>query len=263
MSGLLTGNKTASAALRGDDFYASPYAALPPLLVAEGRRLPRVLWEPAAGNGALVVPLRNRGYDVTASDLNDWGCPDCEADADFLGKFADDIGRTLKFHHGDQFGIVTNPPFNIIEQFVERAVKMSPYVALLCRLAFLESEGRMKWWKQVGLRRVHLIAERLPMMHRHNYDGPKLSNAGMCFAWFVFESGKRSVNQVPVRWVSWKEASRKFPKTDADIPPEAKKHQRGLFELHSNPQPSTQTADTAGEPTPSHSPATPSQEIAA
>ena len=48
----LTGNKTASMAARGDDFYASPYAALPPLLVAERRRLPKVLWEPSCGNGA-------------------------------------------------------------------------------------------------------------------------------------------------------------------------------------------------------------------
>jgi len=247
---LLTGNKTASAAVRGDDFYASPYAALPPLLVAEGRRLPKVLWEPAAGNGALVLPLRNRGYSVLATDLNDWGCPDSEPEVDFLGPIAAQHGAHLAAL--ESFGIVTNPPFNIIEPFVERAVAMSPYVALLCRLAFLESEGRMKWWKQVGLRRVHLISERLPMMHRHNYEGPKLSNAGMCFCWFIFESGKRPANQVPVRWISWKEASRKFPQTDADIPPAAKKHQRGLFEVvNSSGAPSRQTdmADAVTPPT--------------
>lgn len=230
MSRLLTGNKTATAAVRQDDFYASPYAALPPLLVAEGRRLPRVIWEPSCGNGALVLPLRNRGFTVHATDLNDWGCPASEAEVDFLGPIAAQHGATMKDMFADRFGIVTNPPFNIIEAFVERAVAMSPYVALLCRLAFLESEGRMKWWRQVGLRRVHLIAERLPMMHRHLYTGPKLSNAGMCFAWFVFEPHKRPASQVPVRWVSWKEACRKFPQTDADTPPEARKHQRGLFE---------------------------------
>lgn len=228
MAGLLTGNKTASKATRGDDFYASPYAALPPLLVAERRHLPRTLWEPAAGNGALVLPLRNRGYSVFATDINDWGCPDCTADVDFTGGLAASLGERIAKRH-DRFGIVTNPPFGIIEEFVDRAVAMSPYVALLCRLAFLESEGRMNWWQRVGLRRVHLIAERLPMMHRHGYDGPKLSNAGMCFAWFIFEQGKRPTKQVPVRWISWKAACRKYPQTDADIPPAAKE-QRGLFE---------------------------------
>ncbi len=229
MTGLLTGNKTASKAIRGDDFYASPYAALPPLLVAEGKKLPRAIWEPSCGNGALVLPLRNRGFDVAASDINDWGCPYSTPHMDFVSHRAAVFGEDLRRLHGDRFGIVTNPPFGIIEEFVERAVAMAPYVALLCRLAFLESEGRMNWWKRVGLRRVHLIAERLPMMHRHGYEGPKLSSAGMCFAWYIFEPNKKPVNQVPVRWISWKEACRRYPQTDADTPPMAK-DQLGLFE---------------------------------
>lgn len=223
MTAILTGNKTASAADRGADFYASPYAALPPLLCAEGKRLPRTLWEPAAGNGALVLPLRNRGFDVTATDLHDWGCPGAEGQVDFLSSVAD------RYRPDGAFGIVTNPPFGIVEQFVERAVGLAPYVALLLRLAFLESEGRMKWFPTVGLRRVHVIGERLPMMHRHGYEGPKLSNAGMCFAWFIFERDKRPARQVPVRWVSWKESARRYPQTDADTPPVAK-DQLGLFE---------------------------------
>lgn len=225
---LLTGNKTASRETRGDDFYASPYAALPPLLMAEGKRLPRHLWEPAAGNGALVIPLRNRGFSVKATDLRDWGCPDCDGDADFTSIIGEQHAHMMKSQYGDRFGIVTNPPFGIIEQFVERAVAMAPYVALLCRLAFLESEGRMKWFPRVGLRRVHVIGERLPMMHRHGYDGPKLSNAGMCFGWFIFEPAKRPAHQVPVRWVSWKEACRKYPQMEEDTPPTAR-DQLGLF----------------------------------
>lgn len=228
MAGLLTGNKTATKAIRGDDFYASPYAALPPLLMAEGRKLPRTLWEPAAGNGALVIPLRNRGYTVHATDLRNWGCPDCEPEIDFTGELAAQYGAKLA-EQNDQFGIVTNPPFGIIQEFIDRAADMAPYAAILARLAFLESESRFQWWPQVGLRRVHIIAERLPMMHRHGYTGPKLSNAGMCFAWFIFEPGKRPLKHVPVRWVSWKEACRKFPQTDADTPPVAK-DQLGLFE---------------------------------
>lgn len=223
MAAILTGNKTASMAERGPDFYASPYAALPPLLCAEGKRLPRTIWEPACGNGALVLPLRNRGFTVRATDLHEWGCPDADGQVDFLSAVAD------RYRPDDAFGIVTNPPFGIVEEFVERAVGLAPYVALLLRLAFLESEGRMKWFPHVGLRRVHVIGERLPMMHRHGYEGPKLSNAGMCFAWFIFESGKRPARQVPCRWVSWKESARKYPQTDADTPPVAK-DQLGLFE---------------------------------
>lgn len=220
---LLTGNKTASMAERGPDFYASPYAALPPLLVAERRRLPRTLWEPSCGNGALVLPLRNRGFDVVATDLHDWGCPDSTGGVDFHSEVA------TGFRPDGEFGIVTNPPFGSVEEYVERAVNLSAYVALLLRLAFLESEGRMNWFPHVGLQRVHVIAERLPMMHRHGYEGPKLSNAGMCFAWFIFERDRRPLRRVPLRWISWKESARAYPQTDADTPPIAK-DQLGLFE---------------------------------
>ena len=217
---LLTGNARNAQADDDLNFYATPYAALPPLLMAEGKRLPRAIWEPACGNGALVVPLRNRGFHVTATDLHDWGCPDSETGIDFRGTAAADVGARLAAEH-ERFGVITNPPFNIIESFVERAVSLSPYVALLCRLAFLESEGRMNWFPQVGLRRVHVIGERLPMMHRHGYDGPKLSSAGMCFAWFIMERGKRMSRKVPVSWVSWKKAARRFPQRPDDDPPSA------------------------------------------
>lgn len=223
MTGLLTGNKTATMAVRGPDFYASPYAALPPLLVAEKRRLPRTLWEPSCGNGALVMPLRNRGYDVVATDLHDWGCPDSYGGVDFHSEVA------TGFRPDVPFGIVTNPPFGSVEEYIERAVNLAPYVALLLRLAFLESEGRMNWFPHVGLQRVHVIGERLPMMHRHGYDGPKLSTAGMCFAWFIFERDRRPLSRVPLRWISWKESAKVYPQTDADTPPIAK-DQLGLFE---------------------------------
>lgn len=88
MPALLTGNKTATMAERGADFYASPYAALPPLLVSEGKRLPRTIWEPSCGNGALVLPLRNRGFDVVATDLHEWGCPDSTGNVDFHSEVA-------------------------------------------------------------------------------------------------------------------------------------------------------------------------------
>ena len=103
-------------------------------------------------------------------------------------------------------------------------------MALLLRLAFLESEGRMNWFPHVGLRRVHIIAERLPMMHRHGWEGPKLDKAGLCFAWFVFERGHKPLRTVPLRWVSWKAASRVYPSTEADITAGGKASQRGLFE---------------------------------
>lgn len=216
MAGLVTGNKTASKIERGNDFNATPYEALAALLAAERRNLPRRIWEPAAGSGSLVVPLRNRGFDVTATELRYRGCPDCTGGIDFLSDVAERYRPP-----GDKVGIVTNPPFGIVEEFIERAAASVPYVALMMRLAFLESEGRFGWWQRMGLRRVHLIVERLPMMHREGYEGPKLSKSAMAFAWFIFEPMKPPPRFASLRWVSYRAALRKHPFTEADLPPES------------------------------------------
>lgn len=215
--------KAAARAERGLDFYASPYAALPPLLLAEGRKLPRVLWEPACGNGALVLPLRNRRFTVRATDIVDRGCPDAGL-LDFLTATESFAG-----------GIVTNPPFNGsaggIEAFVERAVELSPYVAIFARLAWFESEGRHHWWRRVGLTRIVKIADRLPMMHREGYEGPKLSNAGQCFGWFIFEPERNPLAFVPVYSRLWKQDVKRLPMTDADVPPVATEQRLPLFAM--------------------------------
>lgn len=213
--------KAAARAERGLDFYASPYAALPPLLLAEGRKLPRVLWEPACGNGALVLPLRNRRFTVRATDIVDRGCPDAGL-LDFLTATESFAG-----------GILTNPPFDGsaggIEAFVERAVDLAPYVAIFARLAWFESEGRHHWWRRVGLTRIVKIADRLPMMHREGYEGPKLSNAGQCFGWFIFEPERKPRCFVPVYSRLWKQDVKRLPMTDADVPPVATEQRLPLF----------------------------------
>lgn len=206
---------------RGVDFYPTPYAALVALLQAEKDKIPNVLWEPACGNGALVVPLRNRNFTVTATDLCDWGCPEATGGVDFLSDVAE---RYRPREPG--FGIVTNPPFSIIVPFVERAVELTPYVAMFARLAFLESERRFGWFERVGLARIHVIAERLPMMHQLGYTGPRLSKGALCFAWFIFAPGERG--PASLDWVSWKAACKSDPQNFEDLPP-VTRQDLGLF----------------------------------
>jgi len=68
------------------------------------------------------------------------------------------------------------------------------------------------------------------MMHRHGYEGPKLSAAGMAFAWFVFREWRRDdPKPVELRWWLWKEAVDKFPMTEADVPPAAEHQRLPLF----------------------------------
>jgi hypothetical protein len=87
-------------------------------------------------------------------------------------------------------GIVTNAPFKLAEAFIARALDLGvPFVAVLHRLAFLESEKRTAILDEAsGLARIHVFRNRLPMMHRRNWDGRRASSR-IPFAWFVWQRG--------------------------------------------------------------------------
>jgi hypothetical protein len=140
-------------------------------------QIPRRVWEPAAGRGAIVNELRSAGHEVIASDIADYGDPTHFAERDFL--------LERKMPDGCE-AIVTNPPFNIVEPFVAHALELSPIVIMLLRLAFLESERRCGILEGRGLARVHVFRKRLPMMHRDQWAGRK-ANSGMAFAWMIWD----------------------------------------------------------------------------
>ena len=83
-------------------------------------------------------------------------------------------------------GIITNPPFKLATEFVEKAVREVPYSAWLLRLNFLEGVKRMAFFKAHPPARVWVSSRRLPMMHRDSWDGPE-STSNTCHAWFVFD----------------------------------------------------------------------------
>lgn len=82
--------------------------------------------------------------------------------------------------------IVTNPPFKNASEFVIHALDLCPCVVMLLRLAFLESSKRTPILDSGYLARVHVFRNRLPMMHRDGWTGPKVSNP-TAFAWFVWD----------------------------------------------------------------------------
>jgi len=163
-----------SFAERGLDCYGTPPVAVEALLRVE--TLPRRIWEPAAGRGAIVNVLRATGHEVIASDIADYGDPTHFANRDFL--------LETKLPKGVE-AILTNPPFMIVEEFVAHALDLCPRVIMLLRLAFLESERRCAILENRGLARVHVFRKRLPMMHRDGWAGRK-ANSGMAFCWMVW-----------------------------------------------------------------------------
>ncbi len=168
--------KSAPLADRKDDLYETPPVAVEALLRVE--HMPQVVWEPACGPGSIVRVLRAAGRQVYATDLVDYESPDQDtAGWDFL------LERQLPI--GVQ-AIVTNPPFKNASEFVAHALDLCPKVVMLLRLAFLESAKRTPILDGGHLARVHVFRNRLPMMHRDGWTGPKASSA-TAFAWFVWD----------------------------------------------------------------------------
>jgi hypothetical protein len=190
---LLTGNARAPLAARGNDLYETPEVAVHALLRAE--QLPDVIWECACGPGRIVDVLRGAGHRVYATDLVHYGCPDSEGGIDFLTE------RHPPFHVG---AIVTNPPFKLAEQFVSHALLLGvPKIFMLLRLAFLESDRRRAILDGGLLARVHVFRKRLPFMQRAGWTGPKYSNSGMAFAWFLWQQGNTKPTEL--HRISWEE----------------------------------------------------------
>jgi hypothetical protein len=185
---------------RGLDAYFSPPEAVARLLHIEGKYLPQCIWEPAAGDGAIVRPLQDAGFTVFASDIVDYGLKDCTI-IDYL---------RAKPMNGAQ-GIVTNPPYKLAMNFAIKALKEMPYLALLLRTNFLESTARLPFFRSHQPARIWISSRRLPMMHRHGWQGRR-APSNTCFAWFVWD--ERSTQKRVIDWFDWKAITSKADRED-------------------------------------------------
>lgn len=184
-------NSTHSNADRGMDFYPTPTCAIEALIRIESARIPRTIWEPACGDGAIVKPLLAAGYNVIATDLLDRGCG--TGGIDYLTAPVPSLAK----------GIITNPPYRIAQAFLTKAIRDVPYSAWLLRMNFVESLSRLPFFKTTPPARILVSSRRLPMMHRDGWTGPK-STSNQCHAWFIFERG---ATQAETMWFDWKDAA--------------------------------------------------------
>jgi hypothetical protein len=175
---------------RKDDCYETHPVAVRALL--ESVSLPKNIWEPACGPGSIVKVLRDHGHRVIASDLMTYGDPTHFYGRDFL--------MERKAPDGCE-AIITNPPFKLAEEFVQKAIELCPQVIFLLRLAFLESERRTELLERSGLQKVLVFRNRLPMMHRKDWAGPK-ATSNTPFAWFCWNRAHKGA--VTLERISWK-----------------------------------------------------------
>lgn len=184
----------ASLEVRRNDLYETPPCATRALIPFLNRG--EAIWEPACGPGAIVRELREAGFWVKATDLVDYGLEGAEAGRDFLME-RDGTGVDV---------IVTNPPFKLADDFTRHALNLVGTVWIFQRLTWLEGTKRSDLIDH-HLDLVLLGIERLPMMHREGWDGPKLPTSAMPFAWFKFEAEGRELGRAArFTRISWRGA---------------------------------------------------------
>lgn len=167
------------------DFYATEPKALEmfPLLNDLNN-----VWECAVGLGHLANVLTEKGKLARVSDIVDRGYPNTEV-LDFL-KFEGSW-------HGD---ILTNPPFKLSNQFLEKAMNIiedGGKVCLFLPIRYLEGKARRKLFESYAPKIVYVSTSRLGCAPYGNFEEFKNSRA-IAFGWFVWEKGYSGITEL--RW---------------------------------------------------------------
>ena len=145
--------------VKSSNDFQTPPEALNPLLPYINKDW--LIWECAAGEGNLVKEFKRLEYKCVGTDLN--------TGQDFL---------TFEPNHFDC--IITNPPYSIKQEFLERCYWWGKPFALLLPLTAFETEKRQNLFKKYGV-------EVIMFNKRINFKTPSGEGSGSWFAtaWFT------------------------------------------------------------------------------
>lgn len=91
--------------------------------------------------------------------------------------------------------IITNPPYSLAQEFVEKAHEDADVVIMLLRLGFLESMRREEFWKKYPLDNLITLSKRPSFTEDGKTDG-----AG--YGFFIWDPLKKLNLANPFYWVS-------------------------------------------------------------
>ena len=172
------------------EFYPTPPEATLALLSAETFDGP--IWEPACGEGHIAKVLTNAGYEVTSTDLVDYGFG--EPKRDFLAE------RTPLAKH-----IITNPPYGrgLADAFAKHAIALTREtggtVAMLMNLSGLCHPMRHDFYMGQPPAVVYCLDECICWP----YGDPARATTSIAkqrYCWIVWKHGHKG--PTALRWLS-------------------------------------------------------------
>ncbi len=155
------------------DWYVEPRWLVDALLDVEP--FEGVTWDPACGGGTIPRAVADRGIEALATDIADRG----------FGVSGVDFLQSQR----QVANIVSNPPYGIIQPWIERALTMTTHkVAILARLALLEGQARRTTlFAKTPPARVW-VSSRRPSMPPGGTDVPARGGT-IAYGWFVWDRG--------------------------------------------------------------------------
>ncbi|MBO6899497.1 MAG: hypothetical protein JJ868_19205 [Shimia sp.] len=164
-----TGNVSRQTTRKMYDFYPTPPEATAAFMAAELKHIrahaPRQVWEPCVGNGAMAEVIRNTGFTVVGSDLqNRW--PETE---DFIQR---DI---FDWQARPADAVITNPPYALMSKrngtapFLTHLMHLDvPYIAMLLGSQWAYAQNRKWLHDTMPMSRIYNIRWRLQWTKEKN-----------------------------------------------------------------------------------------------
>jgi len=142
------------------------------------------IYDPACGFGRVVVSALQAGHKAYGSDKVHRGW--------------DSTPQDFFLHKSIHDNIVSNPPFDVFQEFTERAmVRARRKVAMIMPTARLNAA---RWLMELPLRRIWLLTPRpsMPPGHVLQANG-KVGGGKSDYCWLVFEHGFQG--EPEMRWL--------------------------------------------------------------
>lgn len=140
-------------------------------------------FSPIRKDWTYMEPCRSKGAFYNEMPLGSaWG--EIREGVDYL---------TTKYNRVDC--ILTNPPFNLAQEFVEKAHEEAEVIIMLLRINFLESMRRFEFWGKYPPTNLVTLSKRPSFT-----DNGKTDGAG--YAFFVWDTKKRLGLEKPFYWIA-------------------------------------------------------------
>lgn len=158
------------------DFYPTPREVTFALM--DFLKLPKqIIYEPCCGTGDISKVLKLYGHEVISSDIRETGYG--SGNIDYLNAFPSVANC-----------IITNPPFNIADQIILKALTEADIVCMLLKSQYWHAKKRLKFFNDHTPRYV------LPLTWRPDFSGG--GSSMMDVAWSVWVKGVHNTIYQPL-----------------------------------------------------------------